>query len=245
MSQTSRTFVSHTGEAKTSGFTLAEVLVIISVLGVLTAIAAPSFIRFINRLRVKTVQGAVYQALQTVRNQARAQKVAYCATFGMKSEVPKFAIHQSGSSPTLWESFNFEIKSGQVTLFTIDAEEDRICFDYRGNTEHVYATVVMQIPDADDTRLCVEVENLLGTLRKDRGSNCPGSPEPPEISPSTNPSPPPPSPPPLRPADEECKPISTADHVETLSATDECSNTETPETSTTCSWWSCIFWFLK
>jgi len=175
MNRKLRTFVNRTGRAKTSGFTLAEVLGVVFILGVFAAIAAPGFIGLINRQRVRTVQGGTYQALQTAKSKARTQKMSYCASFMMESGVPKVAIHPSDSPPSVWEPFNFEIESEQVELFTEDAESDRICFDFKGNTEQVGATVVMQIPEAEETRLCVGVASLVGVVTKGSGSACPGS----------------------------------------------------------------------
>jgi type II secretory pathway pseudopilin PulG len=47
-------------------------LVIVLLLGILSAIAAPSWLAFINRQRVRTVNDRVLQTLRTAQSEAKA-----------------------------------------------------------------------------------------------------------------------------------------------------------------------------
>jgi prepilin-type N-terminal cleavage/methylation domain-containing protein len=53
------------------GFTLLEVLVIALIVGILSAIAAPSWLAFINRQRVRTVNDRVLQSLRRAQSEAK------------------------------------------------------------------------------------------------------------------------------------------------------------------------------
>jgi prepilin-type N-terminal cleavage/methylation domain-containing protein len=56
------------------GFTLLEVLVIALIVGILSSIAAPSWLAFINRQRVRTVNDRVFQSLRLAQSEAKRTK---------------------------------------------------------------------------------------------------------------------------------------------------------------------------
>ena len=66
------------------GFTLIEVLIVIAMIGVLLAIAAPSFVTFTASQRVKTASFDLYAALTFARSEAikRRQTVTVAAVGG-------------------------------------------------------------------------------------------------------------------------------------------------------------------
>lgn len=104
-----------------SGFTLIETLLVIMLVGILSASAAPSWIAFTNRQRVNAANEAVLRALQDARREAEKSKRSYSITFKTENKVPKVAIHRAdNTNPTNWENLgkDLEIKPGQVLLNT-------------------------------------------------------------------------------------------------------------------------------
>jgi prepilin-type N-terminal cleavage/methylation domain-containing protein len=61
---------------KSQGFTLIEVLVVMVMVGVLTAIAAPAWSGFVTNQRLSASQTLVLQAIKTAQSEAKTRKVS-------------------------------------------------------------------------------------------------------------------------------------------------------------------------
>ncbi|MDF5727007.1 MAG: prepilin-type N-terminal cleavage/methylation domain-containing protein [Rhizonema sp. PD38] len=154
-----------------AGFTLLEVLVVLLMVGVLSAIAAPGWISFVNRQRVNKANDAVLTALQEAQRQAKKTKLSYSVSFQTDSNrVAKIAIYPTTSTP-YWQNLGADlgISSGQVLLGTNLIRENMagtlsyasydptkpqtITFDYTGGL----ANQTGQIPSSDSLGLKIVV----------------------------------------------------------------------------------------
>jgi type II secretory pathway pseudopilin PulG len=71
-----------------AGFTIIELLIIVLILGIFASIAAPSWLAFINRQRVRTVNDRVLQSLRTAQSEAKRSKRDITVTFNYDPNPP-------------------------------------------------------------------------------------------------------------------------------------------------------------
>jgi prepilin-type N-terminal cleavage/methylation domain-containing protein len=169
------------------GFTLLEVLVIALILGILSSIAAPSWLAFINRQRVRTVNDRVFQSLRTAQSEAKRSKRDVTVTFKYDPNAtppvdpPTVEIDTNPAEPDpskkeiRKETFSSggEIKPRTIALVS---NAPSITFDYQGNPSTIPFVVTVapfdtSVPLGPNTKgkQCVIVETLLGGMRTDEG----------------------------------------------------------------------------
>lgn len=161
------------------GFTLLEVLVIALIIGIFSSIAAPSWLGFINRQRVRTVNDRVFQSLRLAQSEAKRTKRDITVTFN-PTDPPTVTftppLATGGSTQTL--DGGGEIKPGTIAL-TVNTPApttppNSIVFDYQGNpsTTGFVVTVAPANAPNSSARQCARVETLIGGMRTAEGTEC-------------------------------------------------------------------------
>lgn len=172
----------------TAGFTLLETIVVVSMIGILSAIAAPNWFNFINRQRLNTGQGQVYQAMQQARSKAMLQKVTWQVSFREISvngmTIIQWAVHLPDSAspnqiPTnvIWNNFesNIQVYKAQndkgscettfnKTTSSCPVGPWRVQFNYIGNTTQL-GQITLAAKNNSKLKRCIYVSTLIGTLR--------------------------------------------------------------------------------
>jgi prepilin-type N-terminal cleavage/methylation domain-containing protein len=140
------------------GFTLIEILVVIAMVGILSAIAAPSFVGFVNRQRLKDANEGVISAINRAKSEAKRDKVPRTAEFRMNGAIAEYAVY---TDPTvaIWQ------RLGDVTITPAIAT-----FNYRGQPATIPITVT--VTTANKKR-CVSVVTLIGGTKQGSDSECP------------------------------------------------------------------------
>ncbi len=167
------------------GFTLLELIVTVLVLGILSSIAAPSWLAFINNQRVRTVNDRVLQSLRSAQSEAKRTKRDITVTFNPTpaTDPPTVTIDTNPAEPEPSKkeirkeifSSGGEIKPRTIALTVnqpaASTPANSITFDYQGNlptdTTPFYVTVA---PASGGAKKCVIVETILGGMRTDEGT---------------------------------------------------------------------------
>ncbi len=134
---------------KDSGFSLIELIVVLLLVGILSAIAAPGWIAFVNRQQVNKANDAVLAALQEAQREAKNKKLSYSVSFRKNTTTNnvEVAIYRTNPGTPTWKSLGADVgvssdkfllganlssenTAGSVS-YTLSAST-KITFDYMG-----------------------------------------------------------------------------------------------------------------
>jgi len=170
-----------------AGYTLIELLIIVLILGIFASIAAPSWLGFINRQRVRTVNDRVFQSLRLAQSEAKRTKSDRVVTFnpGTATDPPTATVNTVPLLTPPLQTVTFdgggEIKPGTIALVP---NATSITFDYLGNVRDGLPIVAPNIsrfvvsvspansPANGGGRQCAIVETIIGGMRTGEGSQC-------------------------------------------------------------------------
>jgi len=142
---------------RTLGFTLIEILVVVAMVGILSAIAAPSWLAFTNNQRLAASQTKVFQAIKTAQSDAKIRQ----SDNSNRSTV----TFTTGVTSGAYQLDNVKIDSGKpqsldqgVVILSITPTNVPIQFDSRGFLYDSNQTLTLPI--------CINLSTSLGQKKK-------------------------------------------------------------------------------
>jgi prepilin-type N-terminal cleavage/methylation domain-containing protein len=202
MSLLFRTLLRPQKQSKVAGYTLIELLVIIVIVGILSAIAAPSWLSWRNTQWIGNARSQMSTAMRKAQAEAKLKKVPYSIVFdngrnakiGISNQV-RYAIVPTSEKLEDIRSWT-PIGGGNIPARGISLRtsttpiagvpEPRLIFDTYGsvavtdrsaradNAELFVAQISIgkDVDPQKSARRCVIVTSLLGSMRDSEGKGC-------------------------------------------------------------------------
>ena len=160
--------------ASDSVLTLLEDLVVVTIVGIVTAIASPAWNSFLNVRNLSIAQDQALQLMRQAQAEAIRHRIVWEVNFREINGIVQGTTHANHTLPmeASWQSFNLGVR--------IDPQETtvyrnrttgiyRIQFDHQGRVNGQLGKVTFMGASDGRTKRCVVVSNLLGIMR--RGEN--------------------------------------------------------------------------
>jgi type II secretory pathway pseudopilin PulG len=175
-----------------AGFTMIEILIIILIIGIFSAIVAPSWLMFINNQRLKVSLDRAYAAMELAQSNAKRDKIAWQASFKQVGENVQVALHQADIPPAQvpanqWKNLEpqIQIDTAETTVLKVNENNEqkesgtirRVMFNYRGcpvsRSDHdctqtsirAKGTLTLYHPNLRNSQRCIIISTLLGHKR--------------------------------------------------------------------------------
>lgn len=157
------------------GFTLIELLVVVVIIGVISSIAAPGWLSFLNRQKVNTVRNELKSVLLDAQLKSRQRSTSYSVALSTTLNGPTAALSTAG---VLYPASILASNSKGITVSTFinstATTTQRLAFNYKGEVSaNLLPFVVKVTADSTSTnQQCLIVSSLLGSIHDASGAAC-------------------------------------------------------------------------
>lgn len=174
-----------------AGFTLIETLIVITMVGVLAAIAAPSWVAFIDKQRLNTAQDQVLRVMREAQLQAKNQKSCWEVSFRDNGTKVQWSTHLPSAvsdncsttavaSSWIWNDL-LEEKANRIAIDTTTTLSSSnqptgaygIQFQFNGWVNGLPRKITLKTRNSSSSiKRCVIVSTILGAMRTAQDNDC-------------------------------------------------------------------------
>lgn len=148
-----------------AGFTLIETLIIVVIVGILSAIAAPSFLGLFGRNKVDNALNELRGALQEAQREAIRKSKSCIVTINTADKKITSPCLVTGTRDLCDQRDDAgNCTKSRVALAT-NLNPNTITFSFRGNTTNSGAIVVYASDNSNSKQGCFVISNGLGIMR--------------------------------------------------------------------------------
>ncbi|WP_370587979.1 Tfp pilus assembly protein FimT/FimU [Trichocoleus sp. FACHB-591] len=163
-----RQFYSVFPQPSNRGFTVLELLVTIAMVAIVSAIAAPSWLAFINNQSLIATQDQVQRSLHDAKRSAKQNKATWQVSFREPNGTGQWVVHpRSANIHTLsWRNFDSRVNIDEnETTFLESGGVWRIQFNYRGHVNGQLGRLTLVLRQGGKAKRCVITSTLIGAIR--------------------------------------------------------------------------------
>jgi type II secretion system protein H len=156
------------------GFTLVEMLIVSIIVGVMAAIAIPSWMAFLQRQQLNQMATEVSMILRKAQHLAKKNNQSYIIDFQMKKGLPQYSLYANTVTSPSWHNL-----TEQADLITLDlVEGNQIVVTHDGSLHDLSSirsgekiTLFLTKVESSPKR-CVMIRTILGVTEIGRDSQC-------------------------------------------------------------------------
>ncbi|MEB3232331.1 MAG: prepilin-type N-terminal cleavage/methylation domain-containing protein [Leptolyngbyaceae bacterium] len=152
------------------GMSILEIIVVVLIIGVLVAIAAPGWLSLANRQRTSRAADQILQAIRSAQADAKRTHKTHEVQFDTTGDIPTIDGIPLGEG-----DLNFialEILDGSGTTVPTTTP---VTFESTGSLNNAFDLPVyirVGVPDMDGAKRCVIIRSLLGATQVGRDEEC-------------------------------------------------------------------------
>ncbi|MEM6252390.1 MAG: type II secretion system protein [Cyanobacteria bacterium P01_D01_bin.156] len=163
--------------SSTSGFSLLEALVVVALVGIISAFAGPGWLTYLNRRQVSSARTDLLQALRQAQTDARQQNSSRVVNIVSTTNPPQIQIGSTAGSGRVVDlgeenaAASLSVNGGSLA----GGAASSVTFDYKGTLDDDVVPFVFSVTSDklnDGGVRCVVVTTLLGNLIQAEGDNC-------------------------------------------------------------------------
>lgn len=175
---------SHLAKRHDAGFSSAEIFVIAVLIAVMSAIAIPSWLSFLNNQRMRIAQSDAVSAIRLAQAGARREKLPWTVAFRTNNNRVQWTANRATTPVANWNWIDLTGESADriqisttATNFTLTSGRYQYTFEYNGqvsagNTVPGRITFQPREGNLTASQRCVRVVTLLGAVRLENGAAC-------------------------------------------------------------------------